>query len=427
MQTLQPLSDTLLTRRFLKRMEAVRTAIVLLAAAAIAVASEALALHIPRLPVSLVLGYLLFAGWVRYHRLSASKSPEAPQVFLGMVFDVLALTILFYFLGGASNPFIWFFLFPTILAAVILPQNLARALSILSVICYSSLLFFYEPLHPRGTPDPSPGFKMHVIGMWLGFLISAGFVAVVISGLAERLRKRERVLSEAREQALRNDHMIALGTLAAGAAHELGTPLATMAILSTELQDDPTVKDRPELGEKLHLMREQVERCKQTLSLFSSQAGAARAESGRAMDVNDFLMRLTSDWQKQNPSVPLQVHITGRIKGTWIFVERTLFQALHNLMDNAADVSPQGVTLRSGWNHDTLTVKIIDQGPGISQEVIDNLGRKGISDKKGGMGMGLYLANSTIHRMGGHLELSNLTSGAMARVTLPLFSSEKRA
>ena len=105
----------------------------------------------------------------------------------------------------------------------------------LSVACYSALFFYNVPL-PDGGMHHDGGFQMHVFGMWLGFVFSAGFVAVIIVGLAHSLRERDRKLAEAREQALQNERLVALGTLAAGAAHELGTPLGTMAILAAELE-----------------------------------------------------------------------------------------------------------------------------------------------------------------------------------------------
>jgi len=425
MDTLQAPALPLHSRRFLKGILAVRNAVVLVAVVVIALAAGPMDLDLPRLPMAAIIGFLIISGLTRRRRLAKPELPGQSQVFLEMVTDILVLTALFYFTGGATNPFVWFFLFPAIISALLLSKSHARSMAALAVICYSFLLFFYQPIHERGMPHPNTGFETHILGMWFGFVMSAGFVAFIVAGLAERLRKHDRVLNEAREQALRDENMISLGTLAAGAAHDLGTPLGTLAILSTELQDDPVVKKHPDLADKLSLMREQVNRCKETLSLFSSNAGAARAESGKAVSVRGYLQALMDEWKDMNPDTDLDLRITGRFDSAWLFVEPTLTQALHNLMDNAADASFERITVKSGWSETLLTIKIIDAGPGISPEIVKDPGRKMLSTKKSGMGVGLYLATSTIQRLGGNLELSNLPEGgAMARVTLPVFCTE---
>ena len=425
MDTLQTPPVSFLSRRFLKGILAVRNGVVLVTVLVIAVASGPLDMDLPQLPMAAIVGFLIISGFLRHRRLAGPNLPGQSRLFLEMMADVLALTALFYFTGGATNPFVWFFLFPAIISALLLPTPHARSMAALTVICYSFLLFFYQPVHERGTPHPDSGFHVHILGMWVGFVLSAGFVAFVVAGLTERLRKHDRMLNETREQALRDENMISLGTMAAGAAHDLGTPLGTMAILSTELQDDPVVQQHPELAERLTLMREQVDRCKETLSVFSRKAGAARAESGKAMSVRGYLQALMDEWKDMNPDTDLDLRITGRFDSAWLFVEPTLTQALHNLMDNAADASYERITVKSGWSETLLTIKIIDTGPGIAKEILDDPGRKMRSTKKTGMGVGLYLATSTIQRLGGKLELSNLPEGgAMARVSLPVYCTQ---
>lgn len=425
METLQHDPAPLLSRRFLKGILAIRNLLVLATAVGIALASGPLNMDLPTLPMVAIIGFLALTGFTRYRRLSRQDVPGESRLFLEMASDVFSLTALFYFTGGATNPFVWFFLFPPIISALLLTSSHAKSMATLAVICYTFLLFFYQPIHERGTPHPDTSFEMHIMGMWLGFVLSAGFVAFIIAGLTDRLRLRERVLNDAREQALRDENLVSMGTMAAGAAHDLGTPLGTMAILCTELQDDPAVKANADLEDKLRLMREQVDRCKETLSVFSSKAGAARAESGKAMSVRGYLQAMLDDWKDMNPDTDLDVRITGRFDSAWLFVEPTLTQSLHNLMDNAADASFEKIIIKSGWSETLLTIKIIDTGPGISQEILDDPGKKIRSSKKSGMGVGLYLATSTIRRLGGNIVLKNLPEGgAMAHVTLPVFCTE---
>ncbi len=180
------------------------------------------------------------------------------------------LTAIFFFTGGASNPFVWFYLLPLMIAATILPRGHTWTMAAVTVLCYSALFLIDMPASGEHAHHQAEGFQMHVFGMWLGFVMSAGFVAVIIVGMAYSLRERDHKLAEAREQALKNERLVALGTLAAGTAHELGTPLGTMAILTAELQQDYAGEDNSGLQRKLAILQRQIERCKEALSSLSS-------------------------------------------------------------------------------------------------------------------------------------------------------------
>ena len=227
-----------------------------------------------------------------------------------MLLDVAGLTGIFFYTGGASNPFVWFYLLPLMIAATILPRTHTWLMAAVTILCYTSLFLINGPF------DAGPvhhvhagGFRMHVFGMWLGFVMSASFVAVIIVGMSHTLRQRDRRLAEAREQVLQNERLVALGTLAAGAAHELGTPLGTIAILASELQSEYNDAAHADLHSKLGILRGQVERCKTALSVISAEAGADRAESGHRMQVRAYLAEVIAEWQSQRPGASLDCQI----------------------------------------------------------------------------------------------------------------------
>jgi two-component system sensor histidine kinase RegB len=379
---------------------------------------------LPVVPLSvilLLLGGLNILTW-RLSRADHAISDAA--IFSQLLLDVAAITGVFYYTGGASNPFIWFYLLPLVIAATILPRAYTWIMAGLTVTCYSVLLFRFVPL-PHDAMHPDSGFQMHIFGMWLGFLISAGIVAVTIVGMAHSLRERDRKLATAREQALQDERLVALGSLAAGAAHELGTPLGTMAILVNELEQEYPDEVNRVLHDKLGILGQQIARCKQALSVLSATVGANRAESGHRMPVADYVRQVTAEWRAQRPGLSLDFRIEPATPDGELIAERTLTQALVNILNNAADVSPNDIEMDAAWTGSRLTLEIADRGPGLHAGVSGQLGQQPVTTKDEGMGVGLYLARATIQRLGGDLSIRNREQGGtMTRITLPLLAPD---
>ena len=412
-----------LARRVTRRLFLLRNITILGAGAGIAVANTFYGLNLPQQPLIITLALLALLNLLTWLRLKTDLAISDTEVFIQMLLDIAAITSLFYYTGGATNPFIWFYLLPLIIAATILPRGYTWTMAALTVACYSGLFFFNVPL-PHDGMHHDGGFQMHVFGMWLGFVMSAGFVAVIIVGMAQNLRERDRRLAEAREQALQNERLVALGTLATGAAHELGTPLGTMAILTAELEQEYIDDGHSGLHRKLGILRSQIDRCKEALSVLSASAGAGRAESGHRMPVDAYLDEVIHEWQTQRPEAALTSDLsTATISGD-IIAERTLSQALINVLNNAADASPDDVSITGSSTQALLTLEVSDRGTGLSAEVQEQLGKAPVSTKQEGLGVGLYLAHATIERLGGSLEIADREQGGtVVRITLPLLSA----
>jgi two-component system sensor histidine kinase RegB len=356
-----------------------------------------------------------------------------------LLIDIGVLTGLLYFTGGSTNPFVTLYLIPLSIAAAMLPAAYTWVVAGVTLACYTCLLFLHLPLpqgpgsfallatlFPSGLPSSLPGehdahgaqadFNLHVLGMWFNFALSAVLIAWFVARMAQSLRERDQRLAAAREEALRNEQLVALGTLAAGAAHELGTPLSTMAVIAKELERDH-VNDSA-LVEDLRLLRAQTERCKAILTSLT-----ARAEETTRSACEDYLHKLIEQWQLLRPQIEVKTHFAGIQPAPAITLERTLDQALLNLLNNAADVSPQDIEFDGRWDTAQLTLEIRDRGPGISAEVAARAGEAFFTTKGpgGGLGIGLFLANATIERFGGRVNLFNREGGgACVRVTLPL-------
>ena len=369
-------------------------------------------------PLLLIIGALGLVNLWTWHRIHSGAFILDQEFFIQLTIDVFALTGVLYFTGGATNPFAWFFLIPLIIAATVLSAKATWLMAALTTTCYTLLMFFFLPLPGQEHMHHSDNFTQHVFGMWFGFVLGAVLISWFVVGMARTLRERDRLLAEVREEALRDEQLVAMGTLATGAAHELGTPLATMAVITRELE-------RQETGDavkrKVRIMREQIDRCKQALSVISASAGETRAESGSLIKVTGFLDKLVTEWQIQHPDAVIETQIRPGPTAAQIVDEYTLHQSLNNLLNNSAEASADALLLRADWDEQQLNIDILDRGAGLHPHTASTIGQHKTSHKEFGMGLGLFLTHATLQRLGGKIELFDREGGGTCtRVQLPL-------
>ncbi|HRD67284.1 MAG TPA: histidine kinase dimerization/phospho-acceptor domain-containing protein [Candidatus Competibacter sp.] len=371
---------------------------------------------LPPWSIALFLGLIALAFLALGLRSRRLKPVAAWELFAYLQFDVLALTVLLYFGGGASNPFVSLLLLPLIITAALLPAGCVWAMAGTTVAVYTVLMFHYLPL-PGMLSGHGLGFHAHLWGMWLVFVISALLIAGFVARLAAALRNRDREVARLREKALRDEQILALGTFAAGAAHELGTPLSTIAVLAKELEREHD--EDPSLCADLRTLRQQVEACKSILGdLLRSADLVADREVTQPLDA--LLERTRNRWQLLRPRVPLQVHCAGSLPPPTVAAPQTIGQTLISLLNNAADACPDGVDLAGRWDARWVVIEIRDWGPGLPSEVANRPGEAFFSTKDGGTGIGLMLANATLERLGGRVSLSrDARGGTCTRIDLP--------
>lgn len=441
----------------LARLVALRRVEVLTQAVVLILAVAWLKIPLDVAPMAGIIALLAAINLATQWRLDNGGLVTDGEVFAQLAVDVGILGLLLYFAGGSANPFVSLFLIPPTIAAATLPARQAWAMAGITLAAYTFLMFWNLPLPaPQGdlaqldallaratgtAPEHAghmSGFALHVLGMWLNFVISVSVVAFFLTRMAAALKSRERELAAAREAALRNEQILSLGTLAAGAAHKLGTPLGTMAVVIRELE--LSHGGNVELGSDLRLLREQVEHCKQTISQILASAGQARDESLRSMPLDAYLRQLLEEWQLIRPRAPLSITLEGPQPAALVAADRRLEQALLNLLDNAADANNSSGNNEAGdalhftahWDKETCRIEILDRGTGLDAETASRIGQAFFSTKRnageegsavGGIGIGLFLSNATIELFGGKVELFNRDdkqSGACTRVTLPL-------
>jgi two-component system sensor histidine kinase RegB len=384
-----------------------------------------LGISLPVLPIILILLTVALTNLATRRYIGNHVTVSDRTIFGQLLIDIVSFSLILYFSGGATNPFTFFYLIPLAISATIIPGRQTWILATLTVALYSLLLKFYVPLNSFGhehhnMPANSGLFSQHVVGMWFGFLVSATLVTWFVTYLSRELKQRDRDIAEARRRELRDQQMITLGTLAAGTAHELGTPLASLSVIVGEMTRDYDPEQHPELFQNQEILRQQIDRCKGILEELAETVGETRAYTGHAVAANEFIQRIVSQWRLQRESSHCEIHIPDyAITGKLIY-DRTIAQALINLLNNSADVTEDRVDIHVTATEGELLFDIVDDGEGISDEQIAMAGEVSFSTKPHGMGIGLFLALTTLRRIGGSVDFLRMNpNGTRTRVMIP--------
>ncbi|MBD2858833.1 HAMP domain-containing histidine kinase [Spongiibacter sp. KMU-158] len=361
-----------------------------------------------------LMGFALLAWWR-----SAQIWPVSEiELFAHFAIDVLGFSGVLYFSGGASNPFVSYLLVPLCLAAVALPRRYAWLMSALCLFSYTLLLFYNVPLQSLAPEHHHGSNQAHILGMWLNFVLSAALISYFLATMAHRLRRREQELASIREQELQNDQLLAVATLAAGTAHELGTPLSSIQVIGEDLEEELSDSD---FADDIRALNLQTAQCKQILNKLVSTARELSSIQTQAINGATFFTQLRESWQVLRPDCSPIFNISDEVAGLSFELDGTLQQAVLNLLNNAADVSANDVELRTEINKQELVITILDRGPGMPADNFDNLRRAFVSTKGKGMGLGLFLSNSTAERFGGNLRwLARDGGGSQLELRLPL-------
>jgi two-component system sensor histidine kinase RegB len=214
-------------------------------------------------------------------------------------------------------------------------------------------------------------FAEHIIGMWIGFVLSTFLLAYFVAGMAESLRKRNGLLSQMQERMFRDERLVALGTLATGAAHELGTPLGTMSVVAHELKLELEQEGNQSASQMLTIINGQIKRCKEVLSSITETATTEKFDAGQLLPVVDYIEKVIAQWRISNLNVNLIEVVSGKGAGPKLISDIALTRALINILDNAAQVSPHYVRLTINWNNDNINLMIEDEG---TQATLERLG-----------------------------------------------------
>ncbi len=377
-------------------------------------------IRLPLAAMLLVVGLLAAFNLVSLLRSRRRDEVTSGALLLSLLVDVGTLTALLYLSGGAANPFVFLYLLQVVLGAVLLSPRASWVVVAATAAGFIGLTMFAGPVvipadPSRGLADP------YVQGLLICFVLNATLLVVFITRISRILRARDARLAALRQRAAEEEHIVRMGLLASGAAHELGTPLATLSVILGDWRHMPAFKQQPELVQEIDEMQLQLNRCKTILTGILLSAGEARGEAPTQTTLGDFLDDLVADWRTTRPVQAFEY--SGALDGDVAIVSDTgLRQMICNVLDNALEASPRWVRMEATRDGEDLVLRVCDDGPGFPAAMLAHFGTPYQSSKgRPGGGLGLFLALNVARSLGGSISAENrLPGGALVTMRLPL-------
>lgn len=374
----------------------------------------------------------MFASW--YDSQARAALPWDQILGLVMVMDMLSLTALLFASGGPTNPFILFFFVNVSLSALVLSRYWAWSLNVLSVACFGLLLYQHHELEPlflgvQLVPIHQVGrISLAQMGLFVAFATCSSVIVYFMTRLTDELQQQQHDLNLVQERQAKSEKIEALGTLAAGAAHELATPLSTIAVVARDVQkaineNPPNFPGADEVIEDVHLIRSQLDRCRKILDRMASHAGETVGEAFTSISITDLADAVVNELpEKEQVKVRIEPKLADEIVDLPL---DSICQALRGLVQNALDVSKQRSEVLVRIDGDTRHWRwqVVDTGEGMSESILKRISEPFFTTKPAGhgMGLGLFLANNVIQRLGGEINVqSEVGIGTTVTVTMPL-------
>jgi two-component system sensor histidine kinase RegB len=380
-----------------------------------------------RLPLIDLLGVPLLLvviniGTIRYGRSRAGYTHL--ELLSALVFEVTALGWQLYFSGGTTNPFSFLFLLQIVMGAILLPPNWSWMVATLSSVLVVMLTFYYQPLQ---LPPHWAGqaMRLYLLGGVVSFALIASLLMFFVIRMDRIRQLSDLALAALRQQAAEEHHIVRMGMLASGAAHELGTPMATMAVLLGDWLKHPAIRADSELASELREMDVELRRCKTIVSGILMSAGQARGENPTITPISAFIRSIGREWTGRSAG---GFRVNDRMAEDPVIVsDPALRQVIGNVIDNALEVSPDFVLLTARITDRQLILEVRDHGPGFAPEMIEAFGRP-YSSTKGvpGGGLGLFLVVNVVRKLGGGVQVANnedagdIHGGAVVQISIPL-------
>ncbi|MFT4089826.1 MAG: ATP-binding protein [Asticcacaulis sp.] len=387
---------------------------------------------LPVVTMITVAGALALFNIYSFLRVEDEKPVTQYDLFLALMVDVIVLTLQFLLSGGTSNPLVSFYMLPVIIGAITLESRLAWVTYGVTIVAYLVLDAFGAPSVPLAGMHSAHSHHgalidqtdLHMNGMMIGYFICAGALVYAVTRIRIILAVRDAEYEQLKAHSLEQDHIVRLGLLAGGAAHELGTPLTTLSVILRDWAKLSPPHKKAERDADIETMCAQVDYCKTIISDMILASGQSRGEGGKAEGARDFLNRVAARWQSGNTTT---LGLDLPEQNTLIVADRLLEQTVVNLLDNALEASKevghQAVSLKAAFADEHMVLEVSDSGNGFAPEVLAQPGQPFHSTRAAaGRGMGLFLVRNTVQSLGGTLDIASTPQGSCVRISLPLKS-----
>lgn len=350
-----------------------------------------------------------------------------------LALNIVELAALLILTGGLQNPFSFLFLGPVLISATVLPIRMTVGLGLLAVACASALVFFHLPL-PWDSEDPLVLPPIYLFGVWLSIVLAIGVTSLYAFQATEEARKLSDALAATELVLTREQHLTQLDGLAAAAAHELGTPLSTIFLISRELEK--TVGDNDPLASDLKTLREQAQRCRDILAKLT-QLSASGAPFD-LMPLSTLIEEAVAPHRDFDVAIKVRLAVAATREPV-VARNPAILYGVGNILENAVDFARTTVEVNAWWNADTVEIVISDDGPGIAPDMLKRIGEPYLSRRRdeahrerAGLGLGVFIARTLLERTGAKVSFSNRTfpdHGAVVQIVWPRarFEAEESA
>jgi len=372
------------------------------------------ALEFP-LPIWACLAIIALSAWLNIAlrlRFHSTRRLEPDRAAWLLAFDIAELAVLLFLTGGLQNPFAFLFLGPVLLSATALPPRFTVMLGGFAVACATVLVFMHYPL-PWDVDDPLRLPPIYMMGVWLSILLAIGFIGVYAWQITEESRQLSDALAATELVLAREQHLSQLDGLAAAAAHELGTPLSTIAVIAKELEN--AIAENAPHGEDVRLLREQANRCREILAKLT-ELSASGGEPFERMSLPALLEEVVAPHRHFGVAIDVTIH-SADDNAPVGWRNPAVLYGLGNLLENAVDFAHERVAVDACWHDDGVDVTISDDGPGFSPEIMDRVGEPYVTsrrrshadsdDEPRGLGLGFFIAKTLLERSGATLSFEN--------------------
>jgi two-component system, sensor histidine kinase RegB len=397
--------------------------------AAIFVVEQGLEFELPIIPCLVIIGLSALLNLALQMAFNPMQRLEPVYAAALLALNIIELAGLLYLTGGLQNPFSFMFLAPVLISATALPVRMTVTLGVLAVACAAVLVFFFQPLPWEGD-EPLVLPPIYLLGVWLSIVLAIGVTSLYSFQVTEEARQLADALAATELVLAREQHLTQLDGLAAAAAHELGTPLSTIVLVSRELERtlQDNAQDNAQASSDIKTLREQAQRCRDILAKITQLSSAGGPFDH--MKLSTLIEEAVAPHRDFGVAIKVRIAVSGAKEPVGARNPAILY-GVGNILENAVDFARATVEVNAWWNNETIEIVISDDGPGFAPEIIRRIGepylsrRRGADDAqstRGGLGLGVFIARTLLERTGAKVSFANRTfpdHGAVVTITWP--------